>query len=176
MVRINAALYAISCLVLSAASSPIKRDVSQIKADITKVSQQTVDLDNAITAFTGNLNDALAINTKSQTLTSTVKAATSDVQNADDFSEDDGKAIGTAIDALVPQIESSLTHLVQKKSTFPSFAISTVQSDLQALSDSNTDFSNALASKVPDDEKDAATAFQSQIEDAFKNAIAQYAS
>ncbi|ETW76169.1 hypothetical protein HETIRDRAFT_27192, partial [Heterobasidion irregulare TC 32-1] len=181
MVRISSALLVLPFIFGSLASPLLRRTVAQVESDITGISTQVDALNTAIQAFPtsgGNLVDALGIHTDATNLASAVTTATSDTQATDAFSEDDGQTILAQVQALEPNIITTLQNLIAKKSGFTSLPVggvtTLVEQDLQTLANDTSAFADALIAKSPADLVDQANTIKSDINAAFSSAISAY--
>ena len=139
-----------------------------------------------------------AIHSDAQTLEGLITQATTDTNNSDAFTEDEGSTILTAIQALTPNIVTALQNLDSQHDNFASQPIAgldaVVESDLNTLNTDTTAFENALLSKAPavshtisplgdgaslrsrQDDQSAAQTVIDEINAAFATAISTYSS
>ncbi|KAG6908388.1 hypothetical protein DXG01_004817 [Tephrocybe rancida] len=149
-------------LIASSVSTPFKRTVAQVEADIARISTQTTALDNAIKSFAssgaGSLTDAL---------------------NTGPVSEADARTILNSVEAFEPTIIDALTNIIGKKAAFQALPIggipALVLSDLRSLSTSTAAFETGLIGAAPADLVSEARQVQSSVTAAFNAAIAAYA-
>ncbi|KAJ7209810.1 hydrophobic surface binding protein A-domain-containing protein, partial [Mycena haematopus] len=120
MVQITRFLTVLSAVAVGLALS-LKRDPATVEADIVTISSQVTTLDNAIEAFPltgGSLLNALGIHTDATNLVTTLNNAIVDVDATSPLSEDDGRTILSAVEAIEPIILDALTDIVVKKPAF----------------------------------------------------------
>ncbi|KAF7974267.1 hypothetical protein HWV62_13056 [Athelia sp. TMB] len=132
-----------------------KRDITQVEADIASISTQVTSLDTAVNAFPdtgGSLTQALAINTASKNLTTTIASATTDVQAVPlPIAESDADTIFSAVQAFVPTIVDALTAIIAKKPSFDALIVADqlVSQDLASLNSTTSAFEAALVAAAP---------------------------
>ena len=139
-----------------------------------------------------------AIHSDAQTLEGLITQATTDTNNSDAFTEDEGSTILAAVQSLAPNIIAALQNLDSQHDNFASQPIAgldaVVESDLNTLNSDTTAFENALLDKAPavsdtlsplgdraslrlhQDDQTAAQDSISQINAAFATAISTYSS
>ncbi|KAK7061392.1 hydrophobic surface binding protein [Favolaschia claudopus] len=161
----------------------VKRDAATVEADVAKISAQVTTLDNAIVAFPqtgGSLVNALAIHTDATNLITTLNGAVVDVAATPQLSEDDGRTILSAVEAIEPTILDALTQIVVKKPAFQALPIgglpALILQDLKNLKAATSSFANGLITIAPADLVDEATQLAQDITNAFDPAIAAYSS
>ncbi|KAF9459839.1 hydrophobic surface binding protein [Collybia nuda] len=191
MVHISSTLLLAFAFVATAISTPLKRTVAEIQADIADISAQVTSLDQKITAFPatgGSLAAALidpfgkrtsqAIHSSSGTLVASLKKGTTDVTATGPVNEADGGAILSSVNAFEPTIQHALVGIVEKRPAFQALPIGGIPAlVLQDLKDLNTNtvaFSDALITNAPDSLKGAATQLKDGIVAGFATAIAAY--
>ncbi|EDR06867.1 hydrophobic surface binding protein [Laccaria bicolor S238N-H82] len=174
----------ISCVALGL-STPLKRTIDQVKADVADISTKVTTLDNAINAFPmtgGTLLAALGIHSSATALVTTLATATTDVTATGPLEEQDGSDILNAVLAIEPIIGDALQQIVVKQ---PAFKVgwsalpigglpALILQDLKNLNDKTVSFSDALISTAPADLVDAATNLRDRVVNAFTAAIAAY--
>ncbi|KAG6854056.1 hypothetical protein C0991_011034 [Blastosporella zonata] len=147
-------LFLLAGLVASSVSTPFKRTVAQVEADIASIVSSTTSLENAIQGFPASgLVGALGIHTSATGLNSQITAATTDVKNTGAVTEADAGTILNSVKAFEPTIIQALTNIVSKKAAFQALPLggipALVLSDLQALSASTAAFEKALVAAAP---------------------------
>lgn len=170
----------ISCVALGL-STPLKRTIDQVKADVADISTKVTTLDNAINAFPmtgGTLLAALGIHSSATALVATLATATTDVTATGPLEEQDGSDILNAVLAIEPIIGDALQQIVVKQPAFKALPIgglpALILQDLKNLNDKTVSFSDALISTAPADLVDAATNLRDRVVNAFTAAIAAY--
>ncbi|KAJ7096650.1 hydrophobic surface binding protein [Mycena belliarum] len=180
MVQLSRLLFSFS-LLAAAVTTPVKRTVAQVEADIASISAQVTTLDNAIKAFPntgGSLAAALAIHTDATTLESTLTQGTSDVTSTGAVSETDGRTLLNQVEAFEPTILDGLVQIAAKQPAFAALPISGIPAlilqDLQTLKTDTVNFADALIANAPATLKTEATQLASNITSGFDTAIAAY--
>ncbi|KAJ7487852.1 hydrophobic surface binding protein [Mycena latifolia] len=180
MVQFSRLLLSFSLLAV-AVTSPVKRTVAQVEADIATISTQVTALDNAINAFPntgGSLAAALAIHTDATSLETTLNKATTDVTSTGTVDEADGRTILNSVEAFEPTILDALKGIAAKEPAFAALPIGGIPAlilqDLQTLKTDTINFSNALIANAPSDLKSEATDLTNNITAGFNTAIAAY--
>ncbi|KAJ7663626.1 hydrophobic surface binding protein [Mycena rosella] len=173
-------------------ATPVKRTGVQVEADITSISTQVTNLDNAIQAFpaTGGslFGTSIAallntIHTDTTSLETTLNQGTSDVTATGALGETVGRIILSAVEALEPTILDALMQIAAKQPAFvchftaalPIGGIpALILQDLQTLKTETVAFANALIADLPADLKAEATTLANKITNGFNIAIAVY--
>ncbi|KAG6914968.1 hypothetical protein DXG01_014167 [Tephrocybe rancida] len=159
--------------------------VAVVEADIANISTKLNALDTAITAYSpnvgvGTLTQALAIHTASTSLGTTIDSTTADVKTVPTpISDADAQAILSALSALEPTIDDSLTKIVARKAAFTALPLggipALVKQDLSNLNASTNALEAALIASAPASILTAANALKARINAAFATAIAAFA-
>ncbi|KAJ7274905.1 hydrophobic surface binding protein [Mycena rebaudengoi] len=180
MVQFTGLLVSFS-LLTAAFSTPLKRTVAQVEADLTNISNQVTALDNQINAFPntgGSLAAALAIHSSSTSLDTTLNSATTDVNNTGVVGEADGRTILNMIEAIEPKILDALTVIARKEPAFAALPIGGIPAlilqDLKNLQTATIAFSTALITNAPADLRSESQGVTNTINAAFNSAIAAY--
>ncbi|KAF8157223.1 hydrophobic surface binding protein [Crassisporium funariophilum] len=163
-------------------STPVKRTVDQVKADIADISAKVTALNDKITAFPltgGTLANALGIHNSAVALVTTLQTATTDVTNTGPVDVTDGTVILDSVQAFEPTIQHALTEIVVKKPAFQALPIgglpALILQDLNNLKTGTVAFSNALIAAAPPSLVAEATSLRDGIVAGFDTAIAAYA-
>ncbi|KAF8885354.1 hydrophobic surface binding protein A-domain-containing protein [Infundibulicybe gibba] len=153
--------------------------VTQVEADITKISAQVTTLDNAIKTFgtSKSLIAALAMHSNSVTLGSNIDTGTADLKaTPPPIAEADAQAILTNFQALLPRIIAALDDIVAQKANIAALPIPGIPilvcRDLKNLQASTDAFADALIASAPADLKTAAITLKNAINAAFVAALA----
>ncbi|KAJ7106663.1 hydrophobic surface binding protein A-domain-containing protein [Mycena epipterygia] len=180
MVQLSRLLFTFS-LFAASFTTPVKRTVAQVEADIASISTQVTTLDNAINAFSntgGSLTAALAIHTDATNLEGTLNKGTTDVAATGTVDEADATTILNSVVAIEPVILNALQGIAAKEPAFAALPIggipALILADLQTLKTNTTSFATALINAAPADLKAEATAISNNITAAFNTAIAAY--
>ncbi|KAG6906215.1 hypothetical protein DXG01_015154 [Tephrocybe rancida] len=151
--------------IASSVSTPFKRTVAQVEADVAKISILATAFDNAIKSFASSGVGSLA-----------------DALNTGPLSEVDARNILAGIEGFGPTIVDALTNIIDKKAAFEGLEIASIPglifSDLTNLNTSSAaacfnfeaELIGAAAVLLPE-----ARQTQSIVTDAFNRAIAAYA-
>ncbi|KAJ7135877.1 hydrophobic surface binding protein [Mycena epipterygia] len=180
MVQLSRLLFTFS-LFAASFTTPVKRTVAQIEADIATIKTQVTTLDTAINAFPntgGTLLAALTIHTDATTLEGTLNQGTTDVKATGTVDEADGTTILNSVIAIEPIILDALKGIAAKQPAFAALPIGGIPAlilqDLQNLKLNTTNFATALIAAAPTDLKTEATAILNNITTGFNTAIAAY--
>ncbi|KAF8960434.1 hydrophobic surface binding protein [Flammula alnicola] len=181
MVQLTTSFVFLLSLATLGLTTPVKRTVAQVEADIADISTKVTSLDNAINAFPltgGTLAAALGIHTDAGTVITSLTTATADVVATGPVGDTDGRTILTSVEAIEPTIQDALTAIVTKKPAFVALPIGGIPAlilqDLNNLKSNTSAFSNALISNAPASLTTEATTLRDNILAAFDTAIAGY--
>ncbi|PLB51329.1 hypothetical protein P170DRAFT_509323 [Aspergillus steynii IBT 23096] len=152
------------------------RDASAVQSDLAKIATDLRTLTTAVNGYTGGLTAALQIQTKESAVEDDINKAITDTNAASAFTASESSAITAALVGLEPDIDSSLTALVSKKSLFVSAGVvSIVQLDLNNLKTKTDSLSTALQNKATSTDKATIKSKTAELDAAFDSAIAAYA-
>ncbi|KAF7349329.1 Hydrophobic surface binding protein [Mycena sanguinolenta] len=170
-------LFVSLCLIAASVSSPTKRTVAQVEADIASISTQLTTLDEEIKDFTApDPLGALSIQMTTGSLEHTLNTATLHVKETGPIGEADAPTILDSVEAIEPIIIDALTQIAGKKANFAALLVAppVVLADLETLKTDTDELGAALISVAPTDLKPSATSIMSAIDAAFATAIAAY--
>ncbi|KAJ7211950.1 hydrophobic surface binding protein [Mycena rebaudengoi] len=176
MVQLTCAVSLLALFAAASLSTPLKRSIEQVEADIALTGKQLEEYDIAISAFPASgVAGVQRIHAVAQALDSTIDATRTEVVNTGLFDDVDGSVIFGGIESFVPTIQDILSQLVAKKADFDAAGGSAVVlQDLITLKASSVAFGDALIANSPDDLKPTATAINDGILAGLGGAIAVY--
>jgi hypothetical protein len=131
---------------------------------------------NAYTVSSG-YSGALAINGDESVLETDIKKATTDCGSlASPVTDEDATALLNEVSSLVPVVQSALTAIVNKKSTFAQvlFVTGLVTTDLKNLKTLTTSLDTCLLNHTPADQTATAQGYINTINAAFTSACTAY--
>ncbi|KAH7391552.1 hydrophobic surface binding protein A-domain-containing protein [Cadophora sp. MPI-SDFR-AT-0126] len=169
-------LFAIVVSLSVATCNPIdKRDAALVLTDLTAVSSAVTVLTADINAYTGGLTGAITISTDGTNLDTAIKKATTDATASAAFTAAQSSSITSAIGTLTPQIQATLTALVNKEPLFDASALDPlVLSQLQTLLADSDKLGAALQAKAVAADVTTLKGYQSTIDTSFAFAIAVF--
>ncbi|TKA32878.1 hypothetical protein B0A50_01104 [Salinomyces thailandicus] len=169
-------LFLAAVSVTAATSKVIRRDAAQIQTDLMDINGDVVALTNAVNNYSGGLFGALPVQNAEGNLEDSIEAATADAQASAPVSSAETQDIIDYINnTLEPNIDESITAIINKMSQFQSAGLAgTVRDDLTTLQSDTDDLGTALINKAAADKKDAANAALAAIDADFQRAVAAY--
>lgn len=114
MVQLKTLFAAVLSLSVVTCNPVEKRDAALVLSDLAAVGSAITTLTNSVNAYTGGLLGALTISTDATNLDTAINKATTDANAAAAFTTSESSSITAAIGSSVPQIQASLTALVNK--------------------------------------------------------------
>lgn len=173
MVAISKVLF----FAVTATALVLPRSVSQVSSDISNIDSQTKKLTSAINSYNGGgVANALPVQSDEQDLDKAIKSATTDAQNTPKANSADSKKILGQIKTLIPDIESALTALKNKKSKFEADGLGkTVHDDLTTLKTDTDSFGSALLKIASSDAQSEGKSDITKIDGDFNSAISDFA-
>ncbi|KAL1970821.1 hypothetical protein VTN77DRAFT_2655 [Rasamsonia byssochlamydoides] len=163
-----------------ATASPVafsKRDAATVLADLSTLSNDLSTLDTAVEGFDGNILNALPIASDESTVENDIKQAISDTDASSAFSTSDSSSVTSAVTALEPSINKTISDLVAKKAEFTSAGVdSLVLQDLENLQNLTDTLSTSLQAKVTSSDASTIASGTTALDAAFASAIAVYSS
>ncbi|KAJ3500671.1 hypothetical protein NLJ89_g9690 [Agrocybe chaxingu] len=167
---------------LSFASVSLATTVAVVVSDMNNLKAGVTTLASHVKAFPdtgGKLADALAIHTQAAGLVSPIKQATADLKGVPTpISEADGKTLLVALGALASSVVDCSNALIAKHAAVAALPVggipALVKGDLGDLKGATTPFENEFLSVIPAIQKPDAVKTTTQVDNAFKAALAAY--
>lgn len=116
MVQFKTLFAAVLSLSVATCNPIDKRDAALVLTDLTAVGTALTTLTASVDAYTGGLLPAITISTNANTLDTAIKKATTDANASAAFTAAESASVTSAIGTLNPQIQATLTSLVNKVS------------------------------------------------------------
>lgn len=114
MVHFKTLFAAVLSLSVATCNPVDKRDAALVLTDLTAVGNALTTLTASVTSYTGGLTGAITISTNGNTLDTAINKATTDANSSAAFTAAQSASITSSIGTLTPQIQSTLTALVNK--------------------------------------------------------------
>ncbi|KAJ7276734.1 hydrophobic surface binding protein [Mycena rebaudengoi] len=175
--------YFLVCFLLltTVISTPLKRGVPEILADLEIFSKEVDKLATDVHAFPntgGTLVAALIIHNDLVTMTATVNQATTDARSTGSISEVDGIAILNLLEDILRRLLDVLLELERKAPIFRALPLGGIPAlllqDLKTLQTAIIAFFNAIIADLPSDLESQAQTDTNTINTELNNVIAAY--
>ncbi|OJI91295.1 hypothetical protein ABZX51_004156 [Aspergillus tubingensis] len=162
---------------------PTKRDGSSVVSAVNTISTQLVTLNTTVSSYPGGIEgtlSALQIQAETIQLEVDLKAAIKLTRQSANFTDTESQKVAEAFVTLEPQIASTLSNIVSKKSDFDDGLLGIaslsflVKFDLQELSILSNALGSAVQDKLSGTYAELAPLILNEISTAFKKAIAAY--
>ncbi|KAK1767514.1 putative antigenic cell wall protein [Phialemonium atrogriseum] len=150
-------------------------DGAAIVAALGTIAADTADLNNTVLVWNGGLLGTLPIIATSTALLVNINKATSTAESSDELSVVEAVTVSLATQALIQDLDTTLTTMIAAKSKFdPLFLSPVILVDLELDKVATDKLSKAIKSKLPADVASAADQLAAQIDAAFDEAINVY--
>ncbi|KAH6705176.1 hydrophobic surface binding protein A-domain-containing protein [Leptodontidium sp. MPI-SDFR-AT-0119] len=175
MVHFKTLFAAVLSLSVATCNPVDKRDAALVLTDLTAVGNALTTLTASVTSYTGGLTGAITISTNGNTLDTAINKATTDANSSAAFTAAQSASITSSIGTLTPQIQSTLTALVNKEPLFDASALDPlVLSQLNTLLADSDKLGVALQAKAVAADVVTLKGYQSTIDTSFAFAIAVF--
>ncbi|PVH72629.1 hypothetical protein DL98DRAFT_609861 [Cadophora sp. DSE1049] len=175
MVQLKTLFVAAISIGLATCSPVAKRDAALVLTDLQNVGTALNSLTTAVNAYNGGLTDAITISTLGTNLDTAIKTATTDATASAAWTTSQSASITSQLGTLTPQIQATLTALVNKEPLFDASALDPlVLSQLQTLLADSDKLGAALQAKAVAADVTTLKTYQTTIDTYFAFAIATY--
>ncbi|KAK7529322.1 putative antigenic cell wall galactomannoprotein [Phyllosticta citricarpa] len=175
--------YFVPALLATAIATPIveKRDATEAITAINKISTQLDTFNQTLTQFatgqSSGLGGALDLQSGSGDVETVLQEATTTVQNAQPFNEQDSAQVAQAILAFQPKIFATIDGITAVKPQLEASIgslTSVVKTSLQEQQTAAQGLADAVSEKLTGEFKAQAPVINKQIQDRFNSAIQAY--
>ncbi|VDB92492.1 unnamed protein product [Peniophora sp. CBMAI 1063] len=181
--RLPSCLLGFALVLAVSAVTPVKRDLTSLKADLATIASQTDALNTAINNFNQSMSITKALaNTMDggiKTLTSGVSQANTNTNSDDTFGIVDSVTVLCNIYQIIPALEAVLQNLIDQQNGFNLLHVLLapiallIEADLLALKTATTAFENSMISKTQGVQVPMQSAFD-ELGTTLDNAISTY--
>ncbi|VDB92494.1 unnamed protein product [Peniophora sp. CBMAI 1063] len=179
--RLPSCLLGFALVLAVSAVTPVKRDLTSLKADLATIASQTDALNTAINNFNQSMSitKALTMDGGIKTLTSGVSQANTNTNSDDTFGIVDSVTVLCNIYQIIPALEAVLQNLIDQQNGFNLLHVLLapiallIEADLLALKTATTAFENSMISKTQGVQVPMQSAFD-ELGTTLDNAISTY--
>lgn len=163
----------------------VKRDGAAVVSAVNAISAQITTLNDTVNSYEGGLLGtltALKIQIESTQLSNDLKSAIKTTEQSSNFTDAESGNVATAFLNLSPNVISTLSNIVSKKSDFETGLLGIgsltwlVKSDLEQEKEESAELGDAVIAKLTPNYAALAPLINAQIADAFTSAINAYSS
>lgn len=156
-------------------ATAVLADGAAIVDALNAIAADTAALNNTVIEWKSDLLGSLPIIAKSTSLLATINKGTKTAEDSAPLELLETLGVAQATQALVADVNTTLTTIISRKSDFDHLLLSpVVLLNLELEKKASADFSDAVTAKVPADVQSIAEQLAAQINDAFVEAIDVY--
>ena len=158
-----------------ALATRVVADGAAIVESLNTLSASSVELDQTVSEWSGELFDALPIVTQSLGLLKDTKDATAVANESEPLTMEEAVTLATAMQSLITDIEGVLTSIEEAKPKFDELKLGMIiLLNLKMQKKETDNFSAALVEKIPESLQEVAQTMADQVAALFDKAIKAY--
>ncbi|PPJ50170.1 hypothetical protein CBER1_05198 [Cercospora berteroae] len=167
--KFTAAIFAVGAL------AAVRRQAGGLSENIQAITAATNSVTTAIEAYTGDIQQALAVNGATGEVLTAIQAAQTTVDGTDAIDGDTALSLVGPIGDLNTAVESSISALIEKQPIFAENGLTeAVLTSLRTQQEASTALTDAIVGKLPEGLQDAGRQASQAAADSLARGIAAY--